>query len=300
MTPVIIGVPALENHPPFEVLEEWWRSAINEGLRLHYGHAPPFQFRLVHWADLLYKYPLHRDENFSFDPLYDKQPYVPKHSSTATSSERGRTLVTALKEAVGIDTAAEAGFNRVRERLHTYWDAARTCHDRTGVQRPIREVLRGDAAQSILEQGTREILLVAHADGAVVAYDALRDLGQNEPTAAVECFLSLGSPLGFSDVKSRIRRERWDHDVRTPTVIAGTWLNLYDRRDSAVVNPNLRPAYRPSRQGIRVRDIAVDNLYQSDSGFAPGNVYGYLRTPEAAHVFRRFLSRDEELSGDAR
>ncbi len=31
---------------------------------------------MVYWADLLYKYPLHNDPAFTFDPLYNDEPYV--------------------------------------------------------------------------------------------------------------------------------------------------------------------------------------------------------------------------------
>ncbi len=70
MSKIIIGIHGLANKPLKEVLADAWRKAIAEGLEKNLKISnPQLDLRLVYWADLLYKNPLHDEENFNFDAL---------------------------------------------------------------------------------------------------------------------------------------------------------------------------------------------------------------------------------------
>ena len=76
MTKVIVGIHGLANKPEKVLLAEWWESSIREGLKRNCGVSKPeFDFHMVHWADLLYKNPLHDDDNYNFDKLYNDEPH---------------------------------------------------------------------------------------------------------------------------------------------------------------------------------------------------------------------------------
>jgi len=51
-----VGIHGLANKPPKDDLTEYWRKSIAEGLRKNCAIKKPiFDFRMVYWADLLYK-----------------------------------------------------------------------------------------------------------------------------------------------------------------------------------------------------------------------------------------------------
>ena len=77
MPKVIVGIHGLANKPEKEVLAEWWVKSIREGLAKNCGLLnPEFDFQMVYWADLLYRYRVHQDKNFKFDKLYNNEPYI--------------------------------------------------------------------------------------------------------------------------------------------------------------------------------------------------------------------------------
>ena len=77
MAKVIIGIHGLANKPPKAKLTQWWKKSIVEGLKKNKHMADPrFTFRMVYWAKLLYKNQQHDDPAFSFDSLYNDQPYI--------------------------------------------------------------------------------------------------------------------------------------------------------------------------------------------------------------------------------
>ena len=56
MSKIIVGIHGLANKPPKDDLTEYWRKSIAEGLRKNCAiKKPNFDFRMVYWADLLYK-----------------------------------------------------------------------------------------------------------------------------------------------------------------------------------------------------------------------------------------------------
>jgi hypothetical protein len=78
MAKVIIGIHGLANKPEKKMQADGWKRSIAEGLQENCGiAAATFSFVDVYWADLLYKHPLHNDNNFDFDALYDQEPYIP-------------------------------------------------------------------------------------------------------------------------------------------------------------------------------------------------------------------------------
>ena len=77
MEKIIIGIHGLANKPEKEILEEWWKKSITEGLEKNCSiNQQAFDFRMVFWANLLYRFQQHTDEDFDFDGLYNAQPYI--------------------------------------------------------------------------------------------------------------------------------------------------------------------------------------------------------------------------------
>ena len=73
---MIVGIRGLSNKPERDTLKEWWEDSIREGLEKNSGiKDAAFEFRMVYWADLVYRYPVHIEPNFIHDALYNREPY---------------------------------------------------------------------------------------------------------------------------------------------------------------------------------------------------------------------------------
>ncbi len=301
---VIVGIHGLANKPEKPVLAEWWQSSIIEGLHKNENAADlPFDFELAYWANRLYKHPLHNDEAFHFDKLYNDEPYVEAVANTLKTKKdnflddlaskafdlSGETL-DLLKEKFGVNSAADAFLGKLLKDLNLYYQ-----------DQEKRTVLRDDLSQLLLSiQGSR-IMIVAHSMGTIIAYDALTLLGQSNPDFEVDHFVTIGSPLGLPHVKGKIMEEfthRGDAEerVRTPSVVKKRWVNFADRKDPVALDVHLGDDYGENKENVKCEDDLVHNDYRikkrGENDFERNHhkSYGYLRTPEFSNLIKDFLS----------
>ncbi|MGK7927892.1 MAG: esterase/lipase family protein [Spirulina sp.] len=305
MKPLILGIHGLANKPPKETLAAWWKMSIIEGLVKNCQiSAPSFDYQMVFWADLLYKYRLHDDENFFFDPLYNSQPYV-EAKSGALKEYRDSWLDDLQRKSLEILGSSVDSFrlrfevgvlstpilsNFLRD-LHFYYDSDRKIHNRQNESELVRIVLRNELKQAIREYRDRKIAIVAHSMGSIIAYDTLRDLGQSDRDLKVSHLITIGSPLGLPYVKSKIVKERgYDPQLRTPSIVTESWVNYADKRDVVAFDVHLGDDYGANQLGVQVVDDAIANDYiLPDGGNNYHKSYGYLRTPEFSRHMQAFL-----------
>ncbi len=309
MSKLIIGIHGLANKPTPTVLENHWRQSIAEGLEKNCGvTTPQFDFRLVYWADLLYKSPLHQDDNFNFDGLYNGEPYVP--ADPGALKERrdnwlddavalGRGLVGSsvdqLKEHFGMDALADWALGKVLKDLDFYYDTERKILNRNRQKELAVKVLRDELKTALLEEKDKQLMVISHSMGTIIGYDVLRDLsmpGVNSGVTVDE-LVTIGSPLGLPHVLHKIREERtYDTAVRTPSIVTGRWVNYADRKDPVCADIHLADDFLANARKVQVKDDIVLNDYHP-----PGNPkkrnhhksYGYLRTPELSRQIKEFL-----------
>lgn len=306
MANVIVGIHGLANKPDRAVEADWWEKSIREGLEKNGGiKNANFTYKMVYWADLLYKYPLHNDPNLDFDDLYNDEPYVPAVPGTLKKYEEGwpddaRAAVLGalgwsidkLKQYVGMDALADGILENTLKDLAFYYDENRKIADRNKKLRPARRVLMDELKDTLNRLKGERIMLIAHSMGSIVAYDVLRDLGRADPNFELAHFDTIGSPLGLPHVKAKVYEER-PYDavrVRTPTVVTEQWVNYADRGDPVAVDIHLADDYGPNKRAVRVKDDLVLNDYVSLRGKPNRHKsYGYLRTPELSEHIRDFI-----------
>jgi hypothetical protein len=317
MKKVIIGIHGLANKPKPKQLERWWRDSILEGLEKNLGtHKKNFTFKMVYWANLLYWEQLHNDENFSFDPLYNSEPYHPAEegelkeyesgiwdSIRAETQEKAGALLDQLKKYAGFQKPIDwllKRTNLVRD-LAFYYDKDRMIADRSKPpkRRQARQVLQDELKNVLTPYKGRSIMLIAHSMGSILAYDVLRDIRQDKEEKDLEVahFVTIGSPLGLPHVKGKIIDERkYAHKklsrrLRTPTIVTKRWTNYADRLDAVAFDTHIQDDFQENDGGIRVSDDLVANSYRSPSGKSNHHKsYGYLRTPELSRHILEFLS----------
>ena len=310
MAKIIIGIHGLANKPRKPELEEWWKTSLAEGLKENCKiRDPQFTFKMVYWANLLYKNQQHTDENFEFDQLYNRQPYVKAKKDALKEYKEGLfekiragafdkigDALDTLKHKFEIDQIADWILSKVMKDLAFYYDDKRMILNRIGKKQLARTVLRDELKKIVTKSKTKEIMLIAHSMGSIIANDSLRDLGNpDDPSYVqdlkVQHFITIGSPLGLPHVKGKIVKERgYDPDVRTPSIVTQSWINYADKDDRVALDIHLRDDYGENKHGVRVEDNAVANDYVDIDGKANAHKsYGYLRTPELSKQVREFL-----------
>ena len=281
-TKLIIGIHGLNNKPAPDILRDWWTAAIGEGIaRNCEGQRIDIDLELAYWADLMYSAPA--------APAEQAEPYVAAAGSgplpRAGMSFR-RVAETRIKEGVGkvlekvlgAPVAADAVRDAVETRVP---DLHRYKHHRAA-QDAIRERLREPLRSA--HASDKQIMLIAHSMGTIVAYDVLRAADRSLPALRIAHFVTLGSPLGLTEIKEIVARP-----LRVPGCVA-RWSNFADPRDYAARwDTRLSNDYRANGAGVTVSDHLVINGYLSPSGKPnPHKIYGYLRTPEVSDVIASF------------
>jgi hypothetical protein len=284
---LIIGIHGLNSKPAPGILRDWWMAAIDEGIARNCGERKPrFDFTLAYWADLIYPAPVPLSEN--------PEPYLPgggsgplpradvSVKSVATTLVR-ESVEKALEKLLSTPLAENIVRNAVETR---YPDLHRYKHHPV-TRRDVQERLRG-ALRTAHAQG-REIMLIAHSMGSIVAYDVLRRSGRTLPGLRIAHFVTLGSPLGLTGIAEIVAGS-----LRVPECVA-RWSNLADPSDYAARwNTRLSDDYRPNRAGVVVFDRLVTNGYVGRSGKPNTHkIYGYLRTPEMSELIADFAAGKE-------
>lgn len=314
---VIVGIHGLANKPPKDVLTEWWDLSIKEGLKKNEKKdAPGYRFEMVFWADLLYRVLQHHEPDFTFDKLYNDQPYIEadelkEHDDNWLDKVReygedlGGSLVDTIHRNFGTDALSKVVVDKVLRDLSFYYDedqniAYRKGGPKDGQKALARRVLMDELKDHLLNlerEDNDEVVLISHSMGSIIAYDVLREIGRDNPDFKIEYFLTIGSPLGLPTVKANVHKVNKDRDkkdwVRTPTVVRKRWINFADRRDLVSLDNHLKGDYGENADGIEVEDDIVHNDYRGernregkfvtdrrDAKANPHKSYGYLRTPE--------------------
>lgn len=278
MAPIIIGIHGLSNKPPAETLKQGWEMAILEGLQKNTGtplNPDDLSFASVYWADVMYDQPDDHAE------LY--HPALPGtlrryrdgwwDQFRAWASGSIDDVIDRWRQEYGIDEVAGKVLRLKLRDLSRYYEDPQ-----------IKSQLQARLSDQILEHGNRPTIVVAHSMGSIIAYDVLHQL-QNNPSIAIDHFITIGSPLGLPYVKAKAI-EFNDGPPRTPKNVKA-WVNFADRRDPVSIDTHLADDYGPNQRGIRVKDDLVLN----DWGAIHHKSYGYLRTPEFSGYLKNCLDR---------
>jgi pimeloyl-ACP methyl ester carboxylesterase len=279
-TKLIIGIHGLNNKPEPAILRDWWMAAINEGIsRNCEGQRVDLDLVLAYWADVMYSAPVALTEVAEpyvgaggSGPLPRAGMSVTRVAEARIQEGVGKVLEKVFGAPVAEDVVRDAVETRVPD-LHRY-KHHRAKQD--AVRERLRELLRSAR--------DKQIMLIAHSMGSIVAYDVLRAAGRNLPGLRIAHFVTLGSPLGLTEVKEIVAAP-----LRVPECVA-RWSNFADPRDYAARwDTRLSNDYRANSAGATVSDHLVINGYVSPSGKSnPHKIYGYLRTPEISELIASF------------
>ncbi len=282
MTKIIIGIHGLNKKPEPEVLWDGWKSSIDEGLRVNCKNLKnPTPFAGVFWDNEM------RTER---DPNPDR--YRPAHEGAIKTYDEGFSdllrqfgesllgkTVDFFKRRYDVNDVADFAL----EKIDGLEDLSRYYED-SSVNKKLTEKL----IQAVLDYKDKKILLIAHSMGSIVAYDALRNLGNLDAQIRIDHLVTIGSPLGLPHVRAKNMKKY--SELRTPSCVR-RWTNMADKRDPVAMDEHLADDYKANAAGVRVNDELVYNDWVV-SEKKPGmhhKSYGYLRTPEISRLINEFI-----------
>jgi len=304
MAYVIIGIHGLGNKPPVEVLEDWWKLAMLEGLNTHNYSALLPEFEMVFWADILHEDSLDMNEKDVNSPLYSDEQYVkaPEYFPVEDRSKRrivvdylGRQISRMfLNEDLSLNYSAitDTVISRYFRDLKIYYSEDR--YPENSRERNAKELIRERLYDILLKHKDDEIMLVGHSMGTIIAYDVLSFMA---PDIKINTFVTIGSPLSFPVIISKIaseQKERGINNIRikTPEAITKNWFNFSDILDKVAFNYKLSNDFSENSYGIKPIDFLVINNYEIEGRRNPHKSFGYLRTPEFSNVLNNFIQSE--------
>ena len=155
----------------------------------------------------------------------------------------------------------------------------KACQVRNLQKVPLREAV---------EKGEK-VLLIGHSMGSIIAYDALWELQHLEGYRdCVDCFLTLGSPLGMNYVQRRLAGRDAGGRGRYPCNF-NNWVNIASRGDLVALDPALSDDFHEMVDHGCVHSIrdmcdGIINSYRDNKGLNVHKSYGYLANPQVARV----------------
>ena len=308
MSKVIVGIHGLKNKPSKRLLQKWWKKALKEGLR-SIGHPRLFlRFELVYWADYFYPEPLNHKIKEKDHPLYLDDPYFSSNGLVKEKKNRLRQkfLDYLEKQMDGIFFNSDMSINfsgitdliirRFFRDLDTYY--SKNCYDRHKQERPAKDVIRAELAGVLQKHKNKDIMLIGHSMGSIIAYDVLTE---TVPDIKIHTFVTMGSPLGMPFIMSK----NYDEQKKllkkkilrntTPENVQKNWYNFSDLDDKVALNYNLGDDYDENSHRVKAIDKIIYNDYIIDGERKPHKSYGYLRAPEFSQVLWEFLTEGQPL-----
>ena len=306
MSKVIIGIHGLGNKPPETLLCSWWRLAIEEGLnniaKPHYF----FKFQLAYWSRFLHQQPLDPQLKDPDHPLFIPDPYIP---ATTIPPDRPPSLrqkmVGVFKKQMGhilLDTAFTMRHSQLSDMvihyfykdLDLYYSANFPDADAGQVHLAARDCIQTQLMSILREQRKKDIMIIAHSMGSIIAYDVLKQL-ENE--LAIDTLVTLGSPLGLSTIQRRLHPgtqsgNKKNFNLITPQNIRRFWFNFADPEDKVAMDYRLADDFAANEFGVKPLDYLVHNNYELHGERNPHKIYGYLRAKQVADCIDNFLNSE--------
>lgn len=294
----IIYIHGIGNKPPASVLKCQWDNAL---FNVDMGDRT----RLVYWVNREY-YPLPSDETcIAEDDVHidddeittqsilalaqrapaDEDAAIKAEIDALTSDPNQRKWLAALSDELTARAATEPasiGARDVRAKILPLPPFLRRLITRKITRAFLRDVndfLFNAQRRQVMEQalvdrltaGGGPFVIIAHSQGSIIAYDVLRQL--TTANCKVPLFVTIGSPLGISEVQDVLRQWIPDGVLRVPECVT-RWVNVADPFDPVAADKTLADEYSCA-PGQTLEDFIRLN---PESPLHPHSGTGYLRT----------------------
>ena len=298
---IIIGIHGLGNKPPKILFEEWWRLSILEGLKNIGYPRTNLNFELVYWADALHPVPLDPNEKDEGSELFLEEKYNPvTNRKTEENNSIKNSMVQYIRDQFNnilFNEKLHINFPSITDFIikHFFKDLSvyltENCVTEDNKDCLAKEVIQERLHQTLNKHQDKDILLISHSMGTIVAYDVLTKFSDE---LEIDTWITTGSPLGvpfiYSELKFELQQAE-DSLAHTPDAIIRHWFNFADPNDKLAVNYELDKLFTQNIHEINSEAMLVHNDYESNGIKNPHKIYGYLRAPEISKIIDDFLCK---------
>jgi len=297
MRKIIIGIHGLGNKPPAAILTNWWKSSIEEGLDFIKRPHPLMKFELVFWADLLYPELENPQQTDPEHPLFIKEPYTPLKVRTPFEQDlsqiKRHKFISDQLDKIFLSAAGKLNFSSVTEYIIRHYfrdlDLYFSEEKMEGSEITIRDEIRERLVDVLAKHQNKEIILIAHSMGSIVALDVLNHFSDLK----IDTLVTIGSPLGLAAIRSKISPNYQDKTKSPiPQTIRNHWYNLADIKDKVALDFDLADDFMDKTNHIVIKDIQIHNDFEYNGERNPHKSYGYLRTTKMAEIIHEFFMQD--------
>jgi hypothetical protein len=222
-----------------------------------------------------------------------------KKSFSVTRYDRlpGKTAISEFIADVAGPVLGGLGFSSILMRkvgvdLCEYWNSKSDFADK------LRERVRTSICAA-LDSG-RQIMLMTHGTGCIIAYDVLWQLSHEAEYAGkyrdqkIDVWLTLGAPLGDSMVRRRLLGAGKKGVERFPSIVV-SWHNISAEDDYVSHDNTLADDFKTmlkQKQVSFIRDYRIYNLAVRYGKSNPHSSIGYLAHPRTAQIVSEWLQQD--------
>lgn len=282
----VVYIHGIQNHPDEDVLKRIWDEAL-------FGHSMGERSRMAWWVDRT-RYPeppkgLEDGETLRQQSLASGVRTLGRGDDDPFRAESSDLLIDSLarndEESAWLhelDDALQAAMPRAS--LTASAPSAKGIDDWfwLGSTRLVTRLLLADVYDYFFDKDRRErmrtifrnrltnagpVVVVAHSQGSMIAYDVLRELQAAD--CDVRLFVTCGSPLGLKPVRERFRK--WTNSQKLPwPPCVQRWVNVARVGDIVCADRTLNDEVTAS-EARRVEDFEVARISNAHS------IKGYLR-----------------------
>jgi len=296
---IIIGIHGLGNKPHHNLLADWWKFSINEGLNHINKPHKYLKFQLVGWSDFIHPEPEDYNLTDRESPLFVSEPYTPAVTwSEPKSDDRRKKIQKFLEEQLEkilINKDGTVNFasvtDKIIQRYFSDLDMYYSEENLEDLNTLARDAIRERLYKVLKKYQGQSIMLIAHSMGSIISYDVLKNHSND---IVIDTFVTIGSPLGLPIITGKIIKEHGGISTLTvPNNIKKDWFNFSDLEDKVAINYDLADDYAPSLTGVKITDFELYNNYEINGIRNPHKAYGYLRTPLLSEKIDEFLMADK-------
>jgi hypothetical protein len=309
----VIFIHGISNMPESHLLQSLWENALaadkgnNSGIEIGaYGAS----VELVYWSDVLYEThaqtrtgaenaalsiemsnALRGDSPFlndvsddwihgvSHDLNFDPDLLL---SPSASPIQSGKETNAAAAEAIPLPWPLKKPLMRafVRDAHHYLFNVEHS--PRPGGAYFVRDEIRKRFISKVQEAAAKgPVIIFSHSLGTVIAYDCLKNVPE---CPAVQKLITVGSPLGLSEIQDKLEPGYSVHDGFPHEKLSGDWNNVYDPVDIvSVADPKLGNDYL-----LGGREHIFDHR-QNNGGLWTHGLLKYASQPGLRDILRNAL-----------
>lgn len=309
----VIFIHGLTNMPKADNLKRIWDSALsrkipnNPGLELG---ALGVEIKLVYWSDVLYSEPAksqtgNESSSVSLElanalggdaPSLDGIPaswvkaithglnIEPDLLYNAQDDELStEEIMSATAEAIPLPWILKKPLMKalVRDSHHYLFNEEHS--PRPGVVYRVRDEIRARFVQEVkLAKSKGPVVVFSHSMGTFIAYDCLRNIPE---CPQVDHFMTVGSPLGMSEIQDKLTPGYSQHDGFPSEKVSGRWVNIFDPVDIVSrADPKLSNDFKQNGKQ------QIIDIKQKNGGLWTHGMVKYASQPQLRNALKDMLT----------